>query len=70
MTPTLPRVAHEHHERLIHHVENMPAVGVMILTAPIEELRPRLTETSAFLNQLLIPHLEAPRRPSTRSSSG
>jgi iron-sulfur cluster repair protein YtfE (RIC family) len=58
MTPTLPRVAHEHHERLIHHVDEMPALGAMILVAPIEELRPRLTETSEFLNQLL-PHLEA-----------
>ncbi len=59
MTPTLPRVAHEHHERLIHHVDEMPAVGAMILTAPIKELRPRLTELSDFLNNLLLPHLEA-----------
>jgi hypothetical protein len=59
MTPTLPRVAHEHHERLMQHVNDMPALGAMILDAPIEELRPRLTETSEFLNGLLIPHLEA-----------
>ena len=59
MTPTLPHVAHEHHERLIQHVNEMPAVGAMILTAPIEELRPRLTAMSEFLNILLMPHLEA-----------
>ena len=35
MTPTLPRVAHEHHERLMQHVDEMPAVGKMLLTAPI-----------------------------------
>jgi iron-sulfur cluster repair protein YtfE (RIC family) len=59
MTPTLPRVSHEHHERLMQHVDEMPALGAMILSAPIEELRPRLTETSEFLNSLLIPHMEA-----------
>jgi iron-sulfur cluster repair protein YtfE (RIC family) len=59
MTPSLPHVAHEHHERLIEHVSEMPALGAMILTAPIEELRPRLTATSEFLNTLLMPHLEA-----------
>jgi iron-sulfur cluster repair protein YtfE (RIC family) len=59
MTPSLPHVAHEHHERLIEHVNEMPALGAMILTAPIEELRPRLTATSEFLNTLLMPHLEA-----------
>jgi iron-sulfur cluster repair protein YtfE (RIC family) len=40
-------------------VNEMPALGAMILTAPIEELRPRLTATSEFLNTLLMPHLEA-----------
>jgi iron-sulfur cluster repair protein YtfE (RIC family) len=59
MTPSLPHVAHEHHERLMQHVDEMPATGAMILSAPIEELRPRLTETSEFLNNLLIPHMEA-----------
>jgi len=59
MTTSLPRVAHEHHERLIRHVNEMPAVGAMILAAPIEELHPRLTELSEFLNGLLLPHLEA-----------
>ena len=59
MTPTLPRVTHEHHERLMQHVDKMPAVGKMILTAPMEELRPRLAELDGWLTELLIPHLEA-----------
>ena len=59
MTPTLPRVTHEHHERLMQHVEAMPAVGKMILAAPIEDLRPRLAEMDGWLTGLLIPHLEA-----------
>jgi len=59
MTPTLPRVAHEHHERLMQHVDEMPAVGKMILAAPMEELRPRLAELDGWLTELLIPHLEA-----------
>jgi iron-sulfur cluster repair protein YtfE (RIC family) len=59
MTPTLPRVAHEHHERLMHHVEEMPAVGAMIMAAPMEELRPRLVELDGWLTGLLIPHMEA-----------
>ncbi len=59
MTPTLPLVAHEHHERLMQHVEEMPAIGKMMLTAPMEELRPRLVEVDGWLTGLLIPHMEA-----------
>lgn len=59
MTPILPRVTHEHHERLMQHVDEMPAVGKMILTAPIEDLRPRLAELDGWLTDLLLPHLEA-----------
>ena len=59
MTPTLPRVAHEHHERLMQHVDEMPAIGKMLLAAPMEDLRPRLVELDGWLTGLLIPHLEA-----------
>ena len=59
MNASLPRVAHEHHERLMQHVDEMPAVGKMILAAPMEELRPRLAELDGWLTELLIPHLEA-----------
>jgi len=59
MTSSLPRVAHEHHERLMHHVDEMPAIGKMLLAAPMTELKPRLQELDGWLTTLLIPHLEA-----------
>ena len=62
MTTSLPRVSHEHHERLMHHVDTMPEVGSLLLTAPMAELRPRLVELKEFVNGLLLPHLEAAER--------
>ena len=59
MTASLPRVAHEHHERLMHHVDEMPAVGKMLLAAPMADLKPRLLDLDGWLTGLLIPHLEA-----------
>ena len=59
MTPNLKSVSHEHHERLMQHVDEMPAVGKMLLAAPMDELRPRLAELDGWLTGLLIPHLEA-----------
>jgi hypothetical protein len=62
MTPTLPRVTHEHHERLMSHVDEMPAVGKAMLAAPLAELKPRLVEMEGWLSGLLVPHLEAAER--------
>ena len=59
MTHSLPRVAHEHHERLMQHVNDMPAVGAMLRTAEPKELRSRLLEIDGWLTGLLLPHLEA-----------
>ncbi len=59
MTPNLKSVSHEHHERLMQHVDQMPAVGKLLLAAPMDELRPRLAELDGWLTGLLIPHLEA-----------
>jgi iron-sulfur cluster repair protein YtfE (RIC family) len=56
---TLPQVAHEHHERLAAHIEEMPAVGRAILHAPAEELHAKLVEMDRWLNGLLLPHMEA-----------
>lgn len=56
---SLPRVAHEHHDRLMQHLDEMPAVGKAILDAPIDELRPKLQELDGWLNGLLLPHMEA-----------
>jgi hemerythrin-like domain-containing protein len=62
MNPTLPRVSHEHHERLMHEVDRMPATGDLIGSVPVAELRPLVDEMSAFLTGLLIPHMEAAER--------
>lgn len=59
MTTTLPRVTHEHHERLMVHVDHLPEIAEMLLAAPVEELEPRLDEVNELLNGLLLPHLEA-----------
>ena len=59
MTSSLKSVTHEHHERLMQHVEAMPAVGKMLLAAPMAELKPHLAELDGWLTGLLIPHLEA-----------
>jgi len=59
MTSTLPRVTHEHHERIMSHVDHLPAIGDMLLSAPIEELRPKLDEIDELLNGLLLPHIAA-----------
>jgi hemerythrin-like domain-containing protein len=59
MIQTLPRVAHEHHERLLQHVDQMPAVGEIILTADGAEVARTVAEMSEFLRGTLIPHVDA-----------
>ncbi len=62
MTSALPKVAHDHHERLLHHVDQMPAVGELLLTGAPGEIKPALEEMSSFLTETLIPHMEAAER--------
>jgi hypothetical protein len=62
MTSSLPRVAHEHHERLIHFVDTLPALGDDLMTASRDALRPRIAEADTFLSTTLVPHLEAAER--------
>lgn len=62
MTQSLPQVAHEHHERLLHHVDLMPAVADAMLTARADEVRSGLAEMAAFLTGTLIPHVDAAER--------
>jgi hypothetical protein len=59
MTATLTSVSHEHHVRLDHHIDAMPAVGDLVGHASPEELRPRIDELAAFLEGLFLPHMEA-----------
>ncbi len=62
MTASLPQVSHEHHDRLMHHVDTMPLVGDQLGVASVAELRPRVDDVAAFLNGLLLPHMEAAER--------
>ena len=62
MTASLPQVSLEHHDRLMRHLDAMPAVGDMVGSAPVAELRPRVDEVAAFLDGLLLPHMEAAER--------
>jgi iron-sulfur cluster repair protein YtfE (RIC family) len=58
MTATLPQVSVEHHQRLMHQVDRMPAVGDMVGAAPLAELGPKVDEMSTFLTGLLVPHMD------------
>ena len=62
MTPTLPQVAHEHHERLLHHVNRIPDVADQLLSAKADEARASLDEMSGFLTGTLLPHIDAAER--------
>ena len=59
MTASLPHVAREHREHLLHQIDRMPQTGDMVGTASPAELRQRIDETYAFLTEVLIPHMAA-----------
>jgi iron-sulfur cluster repair protein YtfE (RIC family) len=62
MASTLPTVAHEHHERLLAHVDRMPAIGDAIGTQAADGWRTELADLASFLTGTLIPHMEAAER--------
>jgi hypothetical protein len=62
MTQSLPQVGHEHHERLLAHVDQMPAIADLLLTARAEDVRASLVEMSGFLSGTLLPHIDAAER--------
>lgn len=62
MTETLPRVAHEHHERLIQDVNRMPETGDLLMTGDAVAIRLAAHETSVFLTDTLVPHVDAAER--------
>jgi hypothetical protein len=57
-----PHVAGEHHQRLVHHVDRIPAVADSIDDHDEVELRRGVDETCDFLTELLLPHMEAAER--------
>jgi iron-sulfur cluster repair protein YtfE (RIC family) len=59
MTQTLPQVGHEHHERLLQHVNQLPEVADRLLTAQGDELRADVDDVCEFLTGTLVPHVDA-----------
>jgi hypothetical protein len=61
-TPSLPQVAHDHHERLLEHVNRIPADADALLTAKPDAALASIRETRTFLTGTLLPHMEAAER--------
>ena len=59
MTQTLPQVGHEHHERLLQHVDQLPEIADRLLTATADELRIEVDGIAGFLTGTLVPHVDA-----------
>ena len=59
MSQTLPQVGHQHHERLLQHVDRIPEVADLLLDGKADDIRRAVDDMSAFLTGTLIPHLEA-----------
>lgn len=55
-------VAREHHERLVRHIDQMPAVADMMERGAVDEFRFALDEMCDFMTELLVPHMEAAER--------
>ena len=61
-TQSLPKAAHEHHERLLEHVNKLPDMADGLLNATPDEARASIRETREFLTGMLLPHMEAAER--------
>ena len=59
MATTLPAQTHEHHERLMTHVDHIPALGDLLGASATDALRARLDELVPFLTGTLVPHVDA-----------
>jgi hypothetical protein len=59
MTQTLPQVAHEHHERILSHVDQLPAIADRLLADTSPAALAGLTDAVRFLTGTLLPHIDA-----------
>ncbi|MEW5992277.1 MAG: hemerythrin domain-containing protein [Chloroflexota bacterium] len=62
MTQTLPQVGHQHHERLLQHVNQLPEIADRLMTESAGELRTDVDDIAAFLTGTLVPHVDAAER--------
>lgn len=62
MAQSLPQVAHEHHERILAHVDRMPEVADGLLTTHADDARERIGALHHFLTGTLLPHIDAAER--------
>ena len=62
MTQSLPQVAHEHHERILNHVDRMPAMADALLATHAVSAAGDVSATYEFLTGTLLPHVEAAER--------
>jgi hypothetical protein len=61
MSQTLPQVAHEHHERLLVHVDQIPATADLLLGTDHEAAAAAVREMRQFLEGTLVPHVDRVR---------
>jgi iron-sulfur cluster repair protein YtfE (RIC family) len=59
MTAITAHTAHAQHDEMVEHVDRMPALGDLLLTATADELGPRLEVMDGFLTGTLLPHMDA-----------
>lgn len=59
MTHTLPRVAHEHHARILASVDQFPRIADTLLVDGGAAALPELVAAHEFLKGTLLPHMEA-----------
>ena len=57
--PSLAETSHEHHDRLIRHVERLHALAEMVDVDTTFALRAGLDEESRFIEEQLLPHMQA-----------
>ena len=62
MTQSLPQAAHEHHERILAHVDRMPEMADALLTAHADDAKVEVASLFAFFEGTLLPHIDAAER--------
>ncbi|HEY3334082.1 MAG TPA: hemerythrin domain-containing protein [Candidatus Limnocylindrales bacterium] len=62
MTQTLPQVAHEHHERILVHVDRLPQMADGLLTPDADTATADVVAAHAFFVGTLVPHVDAAER--------